>query len=118
MSDTALEHELTLMRACWAFFDDVRSRVSVELQRGPRGGGRDRDHIVRHVVANERDWAVKLSLFTLPKPIQLDEGWIAHRLIATQFASFMPRQNSPPGHLLLIRARVHTLDRRKWKTKI
>src|SRR5262249_45173635 len=29
-----LEREVTLMRACWAFFDDVRSRVSAEMQRG------------------------------------------------------------------------------------
>jgi len=79
MSAEELERELTLMRACWAFFDDVRLKVSAELQLGPRGGGRSRDQIVRHVVANERDWAEKLSLHILPKPIQLDEGWIAHR---------------------------------------
>jgi len=34
-----LERELTLMQACWVFFDDVRRRVSAEMQRGPRGGG-------------------------------------------------------------------------------
>ena len=39
MSGEVLERELRLMRACWAFFDDVRSRVSAEMQRGPRGGG-------------------------------------------------------------------------------
>src|SRR5262245_51292794 len=35
MSAKALERELTLMQACWAVFDDVRSRVSAELQKGP-----------------------------------------------------------------------------------
>ena len=50
MSGEELERELTLMRACWAFFDDVRSRVSAEMQKGPRGGGRDRDRIVRHTL--------------------------------------------------------------------
>jgi hypothetical protein len=34
MSDAQLERELTLMRACWKFFDDVRARVSPEM-RGP-----------------------------------------------------------------------------------
>ena len=58
----ALERELALMRACWAFFDDVRSRVSAELQKGPRGGGRDRDRIVRHTVAAELDWAKGLDI--------------------------------------------------------
>ena len=62
MSGEALERELTLMRACWAFFDDVRSRVSAEMQQGPRGGGRDRDRIVRHIFANEQDWAKKLGV--------------------------------------------------------
>ena len=35
-SDEELERELTLMRSCWAFFDGVRSRVSAEMQNGPR----------------------------------------------------------------------------------
>lgn len=39
MSGEALERELTLMRACWAFFDEVRARVSAEMQKGPRGEG-------------------------------------------------------------------------------
>jgi hypothetical protein len=62
VSAEELERELALMRACWAFFDEVRSRVSAELQRGPRGGGRDRNQIVRHVVANELDWAKGLGV--------------------------------------------------------
>ena len=64
MSAEALERELTLMRACWAFFDDVRRRVSAEMQKGPRGGGRDRDRIVRHVLFNEQDWAKGLGVLT------------------------------------------------------
>ncbi len=51
-----LERELALMQACWSVFDDVRSRVSAELKKGPRGGGRDRDRIVHHVLANEHEW--------------------------------------------------------------
>ena len=62
MSGDELARELTLMRACWAFFDEVRSRVSAELQQGPRGGGRHRDLIVRHVVRNEQQWARKLGV--------------------------------------------------------
>jgi len=62
MSSEELERELTLMQACWKYFDKVRSRVSAELQKGPRGGGRDRDRIVLHVCATEQDWAKKLGL--------------------------------------------------------
>src|SRR6202048_4669805 len=62
MSREELARELTLMRACWAFFDEVRARVSAQLQQGPRGGGRDRDQIVWHVVVNEQQWAKKLGV--------------------------------------------------------
>jgi hypothetical protein len=79
MSGDALERELTLMRACWAFFDAVRSRVSAELQKGPRGGGRDRDQIVRHIFANERDWAKGLGVHTPEDAILTDAGLNAHR---------------------------------------
>jgi hypothetical protein len=79
MPGEALERELTLMRACWAFFDDVRSRVSAEMQRGPRGGGRDRDRMVRHTFAAELDWAKKLDVLTPLDEMLTDEGLIAHR---------------------------------------
>ena len=79
MSSEALARELTLMRACWAFFDDVGSRVSVEMQKGPRGGGRDRDQIVRHTVATEQDWAKKLGVRSPEGAILTDEELQAHR---------------------------------------
>ena len=79
MSGEALERELTLMRACWAFFDNVRWRVSAEMQRGPRGGGRDRDRIVRHTFAAELDWAKKLDIRTPLEEMLTGEGLNAHR---------------------------------------
>ncbi len=79
MSDEALERDLTLMRACWAFFDNVRSYVSAEMQKGPRGGGRDRDHIVRHTFGAERDWEKKLGMRTPPEVMLIEEGLNAHR---------------------------------------
>jgi hypothetical protein len=80
MSSQELERELTLMRACWAFFDDVRSRVSPEMRKGPRGGGRDRDHIVRHTLASEQqDWAKKIGLRPSEDVTLTDEGLQAHR---------------------------------------
>ena len=49
MSDDACERKISLLQASWRYFDDVASRVSAELRKGPRGGGRDRDRIVEHV---------------------------------------------------------------------
>jgi len=53
MSEGACERKIALLRACWAYFDDVASRVSQELRKGPRGGGRDRDRVVRHANGSE-----------------------------------------------------------------
>ncbi len=62
ISETDLERELSLMQASWKFFDEVRARVSPEMQKGPRGGGRDRDRIVRHTLAVEQDWGKKVGV--------------------------------------------------------
>ncbi len=75
-----LERELTLMQAGWAFFDIVRGRVSAEMQKGPRGGGRDRDHIVRHTLGAEMDWARGLGLRILDSANLTDDKLLsAHR---------------------------------------
>jgi len=79
MSREALEREVALMAACWTFFDGVRARVSVEMERGPRGGGRDRDQIVRHTFGAERDWAKKLGVQTPEGAMLTDAGLRAHR---------------------------------------
>jgi hypothetical protein len=79
MSSEELEHDLTLMQACWTFFDAVRSRVSAEMQKGPRGGGRDRDRIVRHTLGAEQDFAAKLGVRAPDDALLTDEGLRAYR---------------------------------------
>jgi hypothetical protein len=55
MSDADLERGITILQACWAFFDDVAARVSPEMRKGPRGGGRDRDRIISHTIRQESE---------------------------------------------------------------
>jgi hypothetical protein len=63
MSQEELDRKLTILRACWTYFDDVAARVSPELRRGPRGGGRSRDEIIRHVMRVESlDFAKQVGL--------------------------------------------------------
>jgi len=114
LSDQALERELTLMRACWTFFDDVRSRVSAEMQRGPRGGGRDRDRIVRHTIFTEQDWAKKLGVITPEEAMLTDAGLNAHRdaycnAIRT-FHSENKMARTWPLRYLIRHTAFHTLD--------
>jgi hypothetical protein len=114
MPGDALERELTLMRACWAFFDDVRARVSAEMQRGPRGGGRDRDHIVRHTFAAELDWAKKLDVRTPLEAMLTDDGLSAHRDVYCNAIRELHSQSKMartwPLRYLIRHTAYHTLD--------
>jgi hypothetical protein len=53
MGEAELERKLALLQASWSFFDDVRARVSPEMRKGARGGGRMREEIFRHVIRVE-----------------------------------------------------------------
>jgi len=74
------ERRLELLRACWAEFDDVAARVSPELRKGPRGGGRSRDEIINHVFGNERvQFARKVGVVTPPGVMLTPDGLQTHR---------------------------------------
>jgi hypothetical protein len=80
MSEAACERKIALLRACWATFDDVASRVSAELRKGPRGGGRDRDLIVRHANGAEiHEFAVKVGVMTRLEAREHRDELRAHR---------------------------------------
>jgi hypothetical protein len=109
-----LERQLTIMSACWAFFDSVRSRVSAELQKGPRGGGRDRDHIVRHTFGTEQEWAEKIGVRTPPGAMLTDEGLKVHRdaycNAIREFHSQGKQARTWPLRYLMRHTAYHTLD--------
>jgi hypothetical protein len=56
-----------LLRAAWDHFDDVVAGSPASLRKGPRGGGRDRDKIVDHVLSAEASYARKFGV-RLPAP--------------------------------------------------
>ena len=63
-----------ILEAGWAFFDRVVAGAPSILRKGPRGGGRDRDVIVDHVVGAEVEaYARKLGI-RLPRPAWDDLG--------------------------------------------
>jgi len=49
MTDAECERKVALLQAAWSTFDDTADRVSRDLRVGPRGGGRSREEIIRHV---------------------------------------------------------------------
>jgi hypothetical protein len=63
MTPDDLDRKIRLLQACWACFDATAARVSPEMKRGPRGGGRDRDTIIRHTVRVEsEEFAPRIGL--------------------------------------------------------
>ena len=80
LSVADLERRLDLLRACWAYFDDVAARVSEELRPGSRNGGRGRDQIIRHVYATEPDqFSRKVEVRTPIDGVLTPNGLTAHR---------------------------------------
>jgi hypothetical protein len=80
ISDAACERRIALLRASWTYFDDVASRVSAELRKGPRGGGRDRDKIVRHANGAEIvEFARKVGVNTPLDARERPDDLRAHR---------------------------------------
>jgi hypothetical protein len=75
-----LERKLTLLQAAWAFFDGVAARVSAEMRTGPRGGGRDRNRIIRHTIRTEsEDFAKQVGLRIPEEAALTPEGLKQHR---------------------------------------
>jgi hypothetical protein len=57
-----------LVTAAWATFDEVAAASPAELRKGPRGGGRDRDKLIDHVIGAETAYARKLGVKLKQQP--------------------------------------------------
>jgi len=80
MTDAEFDRAITLLRSCWEFFDGVAARVSPEMRRGPRGGGRNRDQIIRHTIRNESEEFAKQVGIRIPEEAALSPaGLQQHR---------------------------------------
>lgn len=117
MATQELERGITLLRACWALFDGVAARVSPEMRRGPRGGGRDRDTIIRHTIRVEsEEFAKQLGLRIPERSALTPDGLRRHRetyLVAMRAynAGEVPRRMRSWTLPFLIRhSAYHTLD--------
>jgi hypothetical protein len=54
--------QVELMRAAWALLDKVAKASPAELRKGPRGGGRDRDKMLDHVLGAEAAYARQVGV--------------------------------------------------------
>jgi len=80
MTEADCERKIALLRAAWTYFDNVATHVSPELREGPRGGGRDRDRIIRHVNGAEiQEFGQKVGVRSSPDAWQDPATLRAHR---------------------------------------
>lgn len=56
-----------LLRSSWRVLDLVVAKAPPELRKGPRGGGRDRDAVFKHVLSAETGYARALGV-KMPEP--------------------------------------------------
>ena len=85
-----------LVAACWTVFDRVVAGAPAELRKGPRGGGRDRDKVVDHVLAAEVAYARHLGL-RFRQPAHDDHDAISTLRAAILDALCQPSGGAPPS---------------------
>jgi hypothetical protein len=117
MTEAELERGISLLRACWAFFDGVAARVSPEMRKGPRGGGRDRDRIIRHTIRTEsEDFAKQVGLRIPEEAALTPDGLRKHReeyvaaMRAYNAGEVSRRMRSWTLPFLIRHSAYHTLD--------
>jgi len=117
MSEAELDRGITLLQAAWAFFDGVAARVSPEMRRGPRGGGRTRDEIIRHTIRTEsEDFAKKVGLRVPENGAMTPDGLRDHRaayivaMRAYNAGEVKRRMRSWTLPFLIRHSAFHTLD--------
>jgi hypothetical protein len=56
------ERLAAIAAAAWELLDRVAERAPAELRKGPRGGGRDRDKMLAHVVGSDGGYARSIGI--------------------------------------------------------
>ena len=117
LGEAELERAITLLQAAWAYFDGVAARVSPEMRKGPRGGGRDRDRIIRHTIRVEsEDFAKQVGLKIPEEAALTPDGLRQHRVAyvaamrAYNAGEIEKRMRSWTLPFLIRHSAFHTLD--------
>jgi hypothetical protein len=95
LSKTETDRQCALLEGSWTVLDRVVAKAPAELRKGPRGGGRDRDKIVDHVVDAEDAYAHKLGL-RLARPDRQDGAAVRKFRAAILAAVRAGAKASPP----------------------
>jgi hypothetical protein len=95
LSRAEAERQAALVQAAWAYFDRVVAGAPAQLRKGPRGGGRDRDRMIEHVLGAEMAYARYLGV-KHPQPQLRDEPTVAALRADILAALRQPSDGTPP----------------------
>jgi hypothetical protein len=84
----------SLVEAAWIVFDRVAAGAPAELRKGPRGGGRDRDKVIGHVVEADHAYAREIGA-RLPPPSPADRAAVSAERAAIAAVLREPTDGSP-----------------------
>ena len=93
-SKAEAERLASLVEAAWVIFERVAERSPAELRKGPRGGGRDRDKMVDHVIGADHAYAHEIGL-RRPEPTRADRGTVDAERSAVLEVLRQPSGGSP-----------------------
>lgn len=104
-----------LLVAAWSALDAIVAAAPLELRRGPRGGGRDRDQVFGHVVRAETAYARVMGL-KLAEPDPADRAAVAAQRTSIAALLRQPSDGRPlagrrwPPRTAARRVAWHVLD--------
>ena len=106
------DRQVRLLRAGWTELDRLAVEAPEQLAKGPRGGGRDRDAVVAHVIEAERSYARKIGV--RHPPFHGDEAAVEACRAEVEQVLRAARSGEPmpgwPARYFLRRAAWHVLD--------
>lgn len=88
------ERLASLVEACWTVLGRVAAGAPAELRKGPRGGGRDRDKMLGHVVEADAAYAREVGI-RLKQPAWDDAAAVAALRTAMLDVLRVPSDGSP-----------------------
>ena len=83
-----------LVEAAWVIFDRVAERSPALLRKGPRGGGRDRDKMIGHVIEADHAYAREIGV-RMPVPSFADREAVDAERAAVLDVLRQPSDGSP-----------------------
>lgn len=101
---------LALVAAAWTILDHTAAGAPQELTKGPRGGGRDRDKIVDHVLGAEVGYVAQLGVRGRKQPLLNDKNGVAGHRAAILEALAGTKETAWPPRYAARRIAWHALD--------